>query len=454
MIRRWGAWIALGVVVVVALAVVLWPNGSQSPAARGRTTSRPSSSARSARACRWPTARRRRRGDPSRHQAPHRGRAERRRDPPGVRRHATASRSCSRRQDSGVGLLVWILPVVVAGARGRRHRVRAAAHRDQPHLHATEADERLVRAPSAMPERPRRRSSRSRAAARSSRTSATSCCGRSTTSSSSTRAAASTTSRTRSCTTTTPRAAAAVIRTLRDGVDVTPAPPPRSPTRTRRRVVLVGAVVVFALAAGTSLAYALGARLPGQTASGNSQAAPSTTNAAGRALAQKITELQAKVNASPDDYQLRLDLACAYEENGDLAERARSSPTPRSTIDANGPEAHANAARLLYLVSEVSAPTRRRSSSWWSRRWRVQRRRSPSGPTTPTATTSAPSCTRESLRDYARAQVDLQSYLCGRPTARGPKLRARCSPRSRRRSKPRRLRCHRRPRRGSRPQEK
>ena len=34
MIRRWGAWIALGVVVVVALTVVLWPNGSQSPAAR------------------------------------------------------------------------------------------------------------------------------------------------------------------------------------------------------------------------------------------------------------------------------------------------------------------------------------------------------------------------------------------------------------------------------------
>ena len=103
--------------------------------------------------------------------------------------------------------------------------------------------------------------------------------------------------------------AAAVIRTLRDGVDVTPAPPARSPTRTRRRVVLVSAVVVFAIAAGTSLAYALGARLPGQTASGNSQAAPSTTNAAGRALAQKITDLQDKVNASPDDYQLRLDLA-------------------------------------------------------------------------------------------------------------------------------------------------
>ena len=34
MLKRWGPWIALGVVVVVALAVVLWPSGSQSPAAR------------------------------------------------------------------------------------------------------------------------------------------------------------------------------------------------------------------------------------------------------------------------------------------------------------------------------------------------------------------------------------------------------------------------------------
>src|SRR3954467_12545664 len=39
--------------------------------------------------------------------------------------------------------------------------------------------------------------------------------------------------------------AAAVIRTLRDGVDVTPPKPPGSPSRTRRRVVLVSLVLVF-----------------------------------------------------------------------------------------------------------------------------------------------------------------------------------------------------------------
>ena len=46
--------------------------------------------------------------------------------------------------DSGVSLLVWILPIVVValGATGIVFALRR--NRDQPHLHATEADERLV----------------------------------------------------------------------------------------------------------------------------------------------------------------------------------------------------------------------------------------------------------------------------------------------------------------------
>ena len=47
-------------------------------------------------------------------------------------------------QDSGVSLLVWILPVVVValGATGIVFALRR--NRDEPHLHATDADERLV----------------------------------------------------------------------------------------------------------------------------------------------------------------------------------------------------------------------------------------------------------------------------------------------------------------------
>ncbi len=150
--------------------------------------------------------------------------------------------------------------------------------------------------------------------------------------------------------------AAAVIRTLRDGVDVTPARSHSSPDRTRRRALLVAGVALFAVLVGVSLAYALGARLPGQTSSGNSATAPSTTNASAKALAAKITELEKKVNAAKDDYDLRLQLARAYEENGDLTNALKQSDAA-ITIDANRPEGHANAARLLYLAS-AQVPTK------------------------------------------------------------------------------------------------
>ena len=145
--------------------------------------------------------------------------------------------------------------------------------------------------------------------------------------------------------------AAAVIRTLRDGLDVTPPRAPRSRTQTRRRVVLVSVVLVFAIAVGTSLAYALGARLPGQTSSGNSAAAPSTTNETAKALADKINALQAQVNASPDDYDLRLQLADAYASNADLPTAIKQWDAA-ITIDASRPEAQALLGRALYLVSE------------------------------------------------------------------------------------------------------
>src|SRR4051794_2392067 len=100
--------------------------------------------------------------------------------------------------------------------------------------------------------------------------------------------------------------AAAVIRTLRDGVDVRPEPRRSAP---RTRLALVVGIIVFAVLAGVSLAYALGARLPGETASGNSQADSET--AASKRVAAEITRLQKLVTQKPDDYDLRLQLATA-----------------------------------------------------------------------------------------------------------------------------------------------
>jgi tetratricopeptide (TPR) repeat protein len=207
--------------------------------------------------------------------------------------------------------------------------------------------------------------------------------------------------------------AAAVLRTLRDGVDVTPPATPRSPSRGRRRIALVTAVAVFAVAAGVSLAYALGARLPGQTSSGNSAAAPSTTNAAGRALAQKITQLQDQVNAKPDDYDLRLQLAQAYEENGDLQNALKQSDQA-ITIDANRPQAHANAARLIYLASEA-APAQSAKNQLVAQALAGFNQAITVDPNYADAYYFRAVLYTQSLRDYARAQVDLQNYLLKAP---------------------------------------
>jgi tetratricopeptide (TPR) repeat protein len=207
--------------------------------------------------------------------------------------------------------------------------------------------------------------------------------------------------------------AAAVIRTLRDGVDATPPRPPRSRSQTKRRVVLVSAVLVFAIAAGTSLAYALGARLPGQTSSGNSAAAPTTTTPAQKALLEKIQGLQAQVDAKPDDYDLRLQLARAFEENGDLQNALKQSDAA-ITIDANRPEGHANAARLLYLGSEA-VPSADAKNQLVAQALAGLNQAIAVGPDYADAYYFRAVLYSQSLRDYQHAQIDLQNYLVKQP---------------------------------------
>jgi cytochrome c-type biogenesis protein CcmH len=142
-IRRWGAWIALAAVVVVALAVVLWPGGSQSPAARAHDLetqlkcpecqglSVADSQAPTSRAIRSDIKRRIAAGQSDEH----------------IRQAYVdnyGEEILLTPQDSGVSLLVWILPIVVLalGATGIVFALRR--NRGEPHLHATDADERLV----------------------------------------------------------------------------------------------------------------------------------------------------------------------------------------------------------------------------------------------------------------------------------------------------------------------
>jgi tetratricopeptide (TPR) repeat protein len=203
--------------------------------------------------------------------------------------------------------------------------------------------------------------------------------------------------------------AAAAIRALRDGVDNRPEPAP--PVPAKRRVAIVAAVVVFAVVAGGVLAAALGARLPGQTASGNSAAR--STKLTKQQLAARIATLEARANASPNDYQVRLDLARAYEQNNDIVNALRQSDAAIK-IDPNRPEAHANAGRLLYLSSENATSDSDRSSLIASAKAGFD-----------TAIAVGPDYADTyyfrgilfafALRDFARSQTDLQSYLVRAP---------------------------------------
>ena len=138
--RKWWAWIALGVVVIVALAIVVWPHGEQSAAARAHNLetqlkcpeceglSVADSNAPTSLAIRADIKKRIRQGQND-----------------DVIRQAYVDRYGEQillqPQGSGISLLVWVLPVVVlvVGAFGIGFVL--ARNRRAPMLHASEADE-------------------------------------------------------------------------------------------------------------------------------------------------------------------------------------------------------------------------------------------------------------------------------------------------------------------------
>jgi cytochrome c-type biogenesis protein CcmH len=141
--KKWLPWIALAAVVVVALAIVVWPRGDQSTAARAHTLetqlkcpeceglSVADSNAPTSRAIRTDVKKRIAEGQSDDE----------------IRQAYVARYGESillQPKSSGISLIVWVLPVVVlvAGALGIWFVL--ARNRKAPKLHATEADEELV----------------------------------------------------------------------------------------------------------------------------------------------------------------------------------------------------------------------------------------------------------------------------------------------------------------------
>jgi cytochrome c-type biogenesis protein CcmH/NrfG len=141
--------------------------------------------------------------------------------------------------------------------------------------------------------------------------------------------------------------AAATIRALRDGVDARPVTPP---VPWRRRALVIGGILAFAVVAAVALAAALGARLPGQTSSGNqpAKAAPST--------GERKARLQDAADKNPNDPQARLAYARFLEESGDTVESLKQYDKAAEIAPDNA-DALANAGRLRFIVAgQVPSP--------------------------------------------------------------------------------------------------
>ena len=200
--------------------------------------------------------------------------------------------------------------------------------------------------------------------------------------------------------------AAAVIRALRDGIDTRPVAPPVS--KRRRSLTIIG-IVAFGVIAAVALAAAVGARLPGDTSSGNSDG--DTRPTATLSLESRIERLQSAVAANPDDRASRLLLARFLEADGDLAGALQQYDEVLQRDPTNA-DAEAQAGRILYLTAQAavkSAPDQVESLVQQSRA-RLDRAVS-LDPQYPDARFFRAIVLANEFGAFAAAQNDLQRYL-------------------------------------------
>ena len=135
--------------------------------------------------------------------------------------------------------------------------------------------------------------------------------------------------------------AARVIHLLDGDAVVAMTEPP--PVSTRRRVLTVTGILVFAVVAGIALAYGLGARLPGQTITGNQSAASAQASAEAQ-----LARLRAAVKARPDDVAAHLALAQALMGSQDGGAALAQFRTV-ARLDPTNPEPFAYSGWLIRL---------------------------------------------------------------------------------------------------------
>jgi tetratricopeptide (TPR) repeat protein len=198
--------------------------------------------------------------------------------------------------------------------------------------------------------------------------------------------------------------AAAVVRALRDGVDARPRPHAAS---WARRTVVAGALVLFAAAAGVALAFALGARLPGETPTGNT-GAPRAAASPDRERAR----LEATVAQDPTNVPARMLLARFLESDNKLP-AALAQYDAIIQHDPGNAEAYAQSGRIVYLTA-THAPSAEAAQLVDAARTRLDKAVALDGNLADAHFFRAIILANE-YGEFAGAQNDLQRYLVAAP---------------------------------------
>ena len=210
--------------------------------------------------------------------------------------------------------------------------------------------------------------------------------------------------------------AAAVLRSLADDGPDASEVPVAAPVSARRRVLTGVGILGFLALVAVVLGAALTDRLPGQTASGNTEPF-SGGSAAEERLDPEVrrARLESAVAANPDDLASRLLLARYLEADGDLVGALRQydevlARNPRSA------EAEAQSGRILYLTARAAVTNRPADVDGLvaSAVARLDRALE-IDPEYPDARYFRAIVVANEYGDFARAQGDLQRYLIFAP---------------------------------------
>ena len=148
--------------------------------------------------------------------------------------------------------------------------------------------------------------------------------------------------------------AAAVLRSIEEGHDARPAPPP---VPRRRKVLTGGAVLAFVIVAALALAAAAGKRHGGQTITGNAQSTSAESSNGQSSGDQSDTArraaLERQVKEHPDDPAAHLVLARYLLEKGEATEAVKEY-VATAKLDPKNAESNAYAGWVSFLAAQSS----------------------------------------------------------------------------------------------------